>query len=92
MDSQPSAEQSDAADADAEADDADVEQDGEAIPIGSCLFCSKQFGSVQPSLDHMLKEHGFFIPCTSLVLAIGCVVGCLHGLNIDPVHIMCDTA
>lgn len=38
------------------------EEEGEAIPLLHCLFCTKQFGTVAASCDHMLKQHGFFIP------------------------------
>jgi pre-60S factor REI1 len=36
--------------------------DGDAIPLLTCLFCRVQHSDQQASLDHMLKEHGFFIP------------------------------
>jgi pre-60S factor REI1 len=50
-------------DEDAMSDDGeDEEEEGEAIPLLSCLFCAKSFPSVQASVEHMLKQHGFFIP------------------------------
>ena len=33
------------------------------IPLGTCLFCSQVFEELDECLDHMLKIHGFFIPC-----------------------------
>eukprot|EP01006_Ploeotia_vitrea_P040571 TRINITY_DN66434_c8_g1_i1.p1 TRINITY_DN66434_c8_g1~~TRINITY_DN66434_c8_g1_i1.p1 ORF type:complete len:480 (+),score=259.99 TRINITY_DN66434_c8_g1_i1:89-1441(+) len=32
------------------------------IPLNTCLFCPRQFSSLKPALDHMLSEHGFFLP------------------------------
>jgi pre-60S factor REI1 len=50
-------------DEDAMSDDGeDEEEEGEAIPLLSCLFCAKSFPTVQASVEHMLKQHGFFIP------------------------------
>jgi len=33
-----------------------------AVPIKTCIFCGVQFDTIDTSLDHMLKIHGFFIP------------------------------
>jgi len=38
------------------------EEEGEPIPLLHCLFCAKEFANVAASCDHMLKQHGFFIP------------------------------
>lgn len=43
-------------------EDEGVEEEGEPIPLKTCLFCPKSFGTIENSLDHMLKYHGFFIP------------------------------
>jgi len=41
----------------------DEEEEGEPIPLLHCLFCSKSnFASIESSVQHMLKYHGFFIP------------------------------
>ncbi len=37
------------------------------IPLKHCLFCSTSFDCVQSSLEHMLKQHGFFIPFADLM-------------------------
>jgi len=38
------------------------------IALKTCLFCSRTgFYTVQASLDHMLKEHGFFIPFVEIL-------------------------
>lgn len=36
--------------------------DGDAIPLLTCLFCRETHPDQKSSLDHMLKQHGFFIP------------------------------
>ena len=33
------------------------------IPLGMCLFCTQALISVDVSIHHMTKKHGFFIPC-----------------------------
>lgn len=38
----------------------DVED--EPLPITSCLFCSQTFESLPYNVDHMTKDHSFFIP------------------------------
>ncbi|EGG00255.1 uncharacterized protein MELLADRAFT_75802 [Melampsora larici-populina 98AG31] len=39
------------------------------IPQTECLFCARRtsFDSIELNLDHMLKEHGFFIPETQFL-------------------------
>lgn len=49
-------------DDDAMEDGEESNEEGEAIPLLHCLFCPKEFTSVSSSVDHMLKQHGFFIP------------------------------
>ena len=39
------------------------EETSEGIPLKHCLFCVLQFDELEECLDHMLKQHGFFIPC-----------------------------
>lgn len=38
------------------------EEESEAIPQTSCLFCSRGSASVEDNLNHMSKSHSFFIP------------------------------
>lgn len=46
-----------------EAGDAEFEYDEKAaIPVKICLFCGKNCKTLEKSLKHMLKKHGFFIP------------------------------
>jgi len=33
-----------------------------SLPLKTCLFCNKQCTTIEQSLEHMLKHHGFFIP------------------------------
>lgn len=56
----------------------------EPIAVGDCIFCRKRFGedNLAHCCDHMLKDHGFFIPfieyldsVTELVGWIGAKVG-----------------
>ena len=49
-------------DADDSMESGEESEEGEAIPLLHCLFCTKEFNSVAASVDHMLKQHGFFIP------------------------------
>jgi hypothetical protein len=40
----------------------------QAIPVGACLFCPKSnFDSKEECLAHMSLEHGFVIPCKSIL-------------------------
>jgi pre-60S factor REI1 len=48
-------------------DEDEEEESGEGIPLGHCLFCASEFESVEASLDHMLKKHGFFVPFAELL-------------------------
>jgi len=32
------------------------------IPLKHCLFCTRSFQTIDKCLEHMLKDHGFFIP------------------------------
>lgn len=32
------------------------------IPLEECLFCGKKHSDLDKNIDHMLKNHGFFIP------------------------------
>lgn len=32
------------------------------IPLNECFFCSKKFQSIEDNLEHMFKDHGFYIP------------------------------
>lgn len=47
---------------DATMSDGEESEEGEAIPLLHCLFCTKEFKDVSASVEHMLKQHGFFIP------------------------------
>lgn len=38
----------------------DVEE--EALPVTSCLFCPQTSETLPDNVDHMTKEHSFFIP------------------------------
>jgi len=42
--------------------------ESKSIPIMSCLFCNRSFSSVDKSLQHMLKAHGFFVPFTEYLI------------------------
>jgi pre-60S factor REI1 len=42
--------------------------EAKSIPIMSCLFCNRSFSTVDKSLQHMLKMHGFFIPFTEYLI------------------------
>lgn len=57
--------------------------DGEAIPNGSCLFCSTASSSVEENLEHMSTSHSFFVPdleylvdVEGLLTYLGEKVGC----------------
>lgn len=32
------------------------------IPLENCLFCNKAFANLDENIDHMFKNHGFYIP------------------------------
>lgn len=58
------------------------EEETEAIPPTSCLFCPHQSLSLENSLQHMTKSHSFFIPdidyiseLENLVIYLGAKVG-----------------
>nr|CAG4650978.1 EOG090X06E3 [Simocephalus serrulatus]SVE94242.1 EOG090X06E3 [Simocephalus serrulatus] len=52
-------------------DDSDEwEDDDEAIPITSCLFCNQKSVSLESSLEHMSSHHSFFIPDLEYVVDI----------------------
>ncbi len=52
-----------------EEDDSDWE-DGDAMDLEECLFCSEAAESLSANLQHMSLKHGFFLPdvqyCTSI--------------------------
>jgi hypothetical protein len=52
----------DAMDTDEALEEGEEEEEGEAIPLLHCLFCTQSFTQMQSNVDHMLKQHGFFIP------------------------------
>jgi len=42
--------------------------ESKAIPLMTCLFCPRSFTTVDKSLQHMLKAHGFFVPFTEYLI------------------------
>lgn len=52
-----------------EEDDSDEWEDqDEAIPVTSCLFCNHKSTSLEDSLKHMSHHHSFFIPDSEYVI------------------------
>lgn len=50
-----------------EEDDFEIDE-SKSIPLMSCLFCNRSFSTVDKSLQHMLKAHGFFVPFTEYLV------------------------
>jgi len=44
-------------------DDYEIDE-SKSIPVKTCLFCNRKFSTIDRSLQHMLKFHGFFVPFT----------------------------
>ncbi|EFX85155.1 putative zinc finger protein [Daphnia pulex] len=53
-----------------ENDSDEWEDDDEAIPVTSCLFCNHKSDSLESSLKHMSSQHSFFIPDFEYVIDI----------------------
>lgn len=50
-------------------DDSDEwEDDDEAIPVTSCMFCNHKSDTIESSLKHMSFQHSFFIPDFEFVI------------------------
>uniref|UniRef100_A0A0N5ADY8 C2H2-type domain-containing protein n=1 Tax=Syphacia muris TaxID=451379 RepID=A0A0N5ADY8_9BILA len=60
-------------------DEIDYFDESKAIPSSSCLFCSLTSESVEENLEHMSKQHGFFLPDIEYCVNIE---GMLHYLGL----------
>lgn len=63
-------------------DEQEVDEDSEAIPPTSCLFCHHDSISVEENIHHMTRFHSFFIPdidyiveLENLIIYLGAKVG-----------------
>lgn len=48
----------------------EIDEDSEAIPSMSCLFCHHESLSLEENLNHMTKSHSFFIPDIDYVIEL----------------------
>jgi pre-60S factor REI1 len=68
-------------------DDSDMEEvdsdgwndEGEAIPVTDCLFCTHHSASVSKNLKHMAQSHTFFVPDMEYVIDVTGLLSYLGG-------------
>ena len=48
----------------------DGDDDGEDIPVNDCLFCNHSSRDIEKNVQHMTREHSFFLPSIEFLVDV----------------------